>query len=492
MVQIGDVKMNGIRVLVLSMLLTQTAFGFQQEPERDFGWQIADDGVLEYILQISPQEAQTMLSQPEENVSSMPEELIGRASRVVVRIGTSILPRTPSLAVITRDIPRYQDARSAADLQASLGPGSFSDLESDKVRNIQGNGPQSLLPRGPAFPNAPLGQNDNLVDNAAATNPPAFPPYSSTNSQPQAGTNLGGQFLDESRGTLGRDNTGLGNTGLGNTGFGNMGASSLGANGSPAGSQPQSKYQDTASAAGMPANRSPATSPPQSGVPLPSQNWQAANNGIANDRFNSGSNAAPSTSGIDTRITPPALQGNWNGSDSGRGTGFPSTTGNQLPGRSLADRFPTSGQTQDPRMQQPGGGYQQPNTGYGGGTYGANGRPQGYGGGMTNGGLNGGYAGGNQRPADGYRLASNNQPTGGSSKENEPKTTAEDKAAGSPSDPAGSTNSLNRGKTGIASDNFVQVFFVLSLVVNFYLGMLIRKLLGRYRALLSSVRGQTA
>ena len=39
-------------------------------------------------------------------------------------------------------------------------------------------------------------------------------------------------------------------------------------------------------------------------------------------------------------------------------------------------------------------------------------------------------------------------------------------------------------------DNVVPVMFVLSLVVNFYLGMLIRKLLTRYRSLLSSVRGQ--
>ncbi|MGN6547659.1 MAG: hypothetical protein ACTHK7_21590, partial [Aureliella sp.] len=39
-------------------------------------------------------------------------------------------------------------------------------------------------------------------------------------------------------------------------------------------------------------------------------------------------------------------------------------------------------------------------------------------------------------------------------------------------------------------DNVLPVMFVLSLVVNFYLGMLIRKLLGRYRSLLSSVRSQ--
>ena len=41
-------------------------------------------------------------------------------------------------------------------------------------------------------------------------------------------------------------------------------------------------------------------------------------------------------------------------------------------------------------------------------------------------------------------------------------------------------------------DGILQVFFLLSLVVNFYLGILIRKLLTRYRSLLMNVRSQTA
>ena len=41
-------------------------------------------------------------------------------------------------------------------------------------------------------------------------------------------------------------------------------------------------------------------------------------------------------------------------------------------------------------------------------------------------------------------------------------------------------------------DGILQVLFLLSLVVNFYLGILIRKLLIRYRSLLTNVRTQTA
>ncbi len=56
-------------------------------------------------------------------------------------------------------------------------------------------------------------------------------------------------------------------------------------------------------------------------------------------------------------------------------------------------------------------------------------------------------------------------------------------------DPYGDPQTAYAQRTGM--ENVMPVMFVLSLVVNFYLGMLIRKLLGRYRTLLSSVRSQT-
>ncbi len=43
-----------------------------------------------------------------------------------------------------------------------------------------------------------------------------------------------------------------------------------------------------------------------------------------------------------------------------------------------------------------------------------------------------------------------------------------------------------------SNDRIIEVFFLLSLVVNVYLGFLIQRLLTRYRSLLTSVRGQTA
>jgi hypothetical protein len=58
---------------------------------------------------------------------------------------------------------------------------------------------------------------------------------------------------------------------------------------------------------------------------------------------------------------------------------------------------------------------------------------------------------------------------------------------------AGTPNSTSGGQiTATNVDGILQVLFLLSLVVNFYLGILIRKLLIRYRSLLTNVRSQTA
>ncbi|MEZ6136921.1 MAG: hypothetical protein R3C53_18660 [Pirellulaceae bacterium] len=75
-----------------------------------------------------------------------------------------------------------------------------------------------------------------------------------------------------------------------------------------------------------------------------------------------------------------------------------------------------------------------------------------------------------------------------------PGSSSQSTAGSSPSDNSGGTPNAEtqtqpRSKAG---ENFLQVFFLLSLVVNFYLGVLIRKLLMRYRSLLASVRSQTA
>jgi hypothetical protein len=144
--------MNVIKLLLLLATSAQVEAG----TERDFGWAYKD-GVLEYIVQISPDEARLMaersvaLPKGQENVSDMPPELIGRVSRFVTRIGTEVLPREPSLQELERT-PRLFEQPNA-NATALLGPGQMRDFESD-VHNIQGQGTTPLYP---ALPNGPAG-----------------------------------------------------------------------------------------------------------------------------------------------------------------------------------------------------------------------------------------------------------------------------------------------------------------------------------------------
>jgi hypothetical protein len=80
--------MNGIPLLLLA-----TTVGM------DFGWQPASDNpnMLEYIVQLSPEEIQLLNTGKEELFSGIPRELKGRIDRVVIRMGREKLPQTPSL-----------------------------------------------------------------------------------------------------------------------------------------------------------------------------------------------------------------------------------------------------------------------------------------------------------------------------------------------------------------------------------------------------------
>ena len=74
--------MNGIGLLVFVALQGQVAgAAVPTAAERDFGWQVGEDGVLEYIVQVSPAAAQQMQQQRQEKFSNIPPELAGRVGR---------------------------------------------------------------------------------------------------------------------------------------------------------------------------------------------------------------------------------------------------------------------------------------------------------------------------------------------------------------------------------------------------------------------------
>ncbi|MFN3190667.1 MAG: hypothetical protein ACE361_09110 [Aureliella sp.] len=203
--------MNGFSTL-LFLLFAQVGITpppTVQSTERDFGWDIdRATGDLFYIVQLSPTEVGIMeevneriaarqrsglpmqdpktgrpVIQPEEVFTDMPRELIGRVSRITVRIGDAILPRNPSLRDIPRRFPLYNTDEAVASV---LGRGNFADIESEKVVNAQND-------RGlPPLTNLPdlarqLEQNSSAPQNQLRA--PALPT-----------ANGGSSFLNDSRG----------------------------------------------------------------------------------------------------------------------------------------------------------------------------------------------------------------------------------------------------------------------------------------------------
>ena len=170
--------MNGFKIWLLlvasaQVLVTRVATA-QVVPgkERDFGWSInQNDGVLEYIIQIKPEEILAMQQRSvkfpngQEDASDMPRELVGRVTRVVIRIGNEILPRTPSIEELDR-MPRVTDPLNPTST-AMLPPGRMQDVESG-VYNIQQRDAAPSLPDPPSTLNSNLSsRGGNLIDEAS-------------------------------------------------------------------------------------------------------------------------------------------------------------------------------------------------------------------------------------------------------------------------------------------------------------------------------------
>ncbi len=175
--------MNGIITLFIISLVAQSNIsplgsastsspGFQNESSREtqFGWQLNERNELEYLIQISPDMLPFMTRNTEQQEFQcvIPRELAGRIHRVVVSIGTQVLPRTPSLQEIQQRVPTI----------ASLPPGRIRDLESgSSVVNVQNTLPD--------FPTNGVDRrpNTNTRNGLDALTAPTTP--------------LGGTFLDQ-------------------------------------------------------------------------------------------------------------------------------------------------------------------------------------------------------------------------------------------------------------------------------------------------------
>ncbi len=128
-------------------------------PNADYGWdQDKQDGALYYIIQIHPDELKAMTTlnaygKREEKYSHMPEELIGRVRRVTVRIGTETLPQNPPLEKISQiPLVNMSDVTAALD---QVGPGNIAQIESDNLQHVQGQGTYPPTSGYNQTPNAP-------------------------------------------------------------------------------------------------------------------------------------------------------------------------------------------------------------------------------------------------------------------------------------------------------------------------------------------------
>lgn len=491
--------MNGFTLWVLLAATGQVG----DVPQRDYGWQInKNDGVLEYIVQISPEKANYMIAQRKEFESSIPPDVAARVGRIIVSIGDEPIRSTPMSEVLL--LPPVTKA-VLANIESEAGRGRFSDLEAaprGDVRNVAGSNAAPPLTQGnglatnsPAASNFPGGPASGFADSSSMDN--LLAQNSSTG------------FLNDTRGMSASGSSGpskyssTGTPALPNSQAGQLPpASPLG--GASAGSYPTSPANPLPTNTGIsnqPGSNgtlggNPMGSSPNGSVPL------SNSGGYASGAPNSQAYGQNNMPGYGQAGTPGYGQ---NGSlgQSPSYTSLPASNGNFGTVPRVNNQPPPFNQYATPGGSfgtQTGYPYSQP-------------PPAGQ---LTTG--QGPIYSGSIFPytGDPLSLPVTNQPYGRSAdNRNSVLPTTSPSSANSPNSFANqSTGNSGTNVNGLAVntrntdllhdshyqaqharsgvENIVPVMFVLSLVVNFYLGMLIRKLLTRYRSLLGSVRSQTA
>jgi hypothetical protein len=125
----------------------------------DYGWQLDQNGQLEYIIQIAPSQLETLRDRPEGISSSIPPEVARHVKRFRIVVGSEALPKDPlpafsgdaqgAVSPINVDASRVNPA--GADLPVNDGTSGFETptLESS-VTPLDDTGlPRTALP-GPA------------------------------------------------------------------------------------------------------------------------------------------------------------------------------------------------------------------------------------------------------------------------------------------------------------------------------------------------------
>ncbi len=460
--------MNGIGLLMLLALSGQVGLG----TERDYGWEFNQEGVLQYIVQISPQKADMMRQQSVQFpngvpvTSEIPAELVGRVGAIKILIGTQNLPRTPSLDELRR-YPRASEAVPSSST-AQLGIPKYVEPELRPI--VQADTPPSL----PSFPegqgiqlsdavNNTESEPGNLIDQAknaaleieAASAAPAARPDPSLLAQAGGNNGLADSFMNSLR-TNNNNNSKFNNTG------------------DPAASTANPVPTNTVnpnSQAGLPPL--PATNPNTNSNPAlnagngqrDNPNWQSQNLSTGNSRTafpNEGYANAPPNSGNFTAVAPQQTPSPTFGSTpafGNRGT----AVGNGFPANSYAPVPGTASYSQDRGHDRMASNVGTPTA----------------------------------NPVTTYQQPLQSVPSGGFAQGQANQSSPSNyNGYGRPPGALGTGTGIETG-TGqspitATGDTALRLSFLTSLIVNVYLGFLMRRLLMRYRSLLVNARSQLA
>ncbi len=152
--------MNGIGIILLGAVIGQTPV--LPSSGTDYGWQV-ENNQLTYILQISPELVEKRRLNPEPFTSDIPRELQGRVSRVAVVIGNVQLPRDPPLEKLEQlfppELPKSQPDKGSLVPPENLNASRFKDVEPE-LHTISGTS-SSLTATAPTSLNASASLSDD-------------------------------------------------------------------------------------------------------------------------------------------------------------------------------------------------------------------------------------------------------------------------------------------------------------------------------------------
>lgn len=470
--------MNGLPLLLLA-----TTVGM------DFGWEPTQENPqkLEYIVQLSPEELQLISKGTEELWSGIPKELNGRIDRIVIRMGRAELPRVPSLEQLrtmaaTTSNPSILNAAGSSAGSSSLAGaapafGASTPLVTqgglatiDPPRAGSGNvGTGGVMPAvnngGPSYDVLGSGAYEDLL--RQSTMPPVLQNNASglTNAIADRVADNAGNTASfaAQQNQLNGASAATGDPRLTNSAPGALlppPPSTLPSNSSilPRDPAPPSLVNAPANAgASQGGNLLPSTS---SNTNLPNTGWVPANPNLAN--------SATANNGRPT---------NGAGAPTGFNSGF-------IAGNTLGNNPQILPSNNAPAFSNASGGTFANNNNA---VYPTNNNPPASTGFSPAGFNHGGFAHHSSTGGSPPLLANNTKPVSSSND----LTFEEGDLSPSEKNPEAKPNSAVEEATKSRWENVLQVLFILSLVVNFYLGVLMHKLALRYRTLLASVRATT-